>query len=233
MRRVLSLVFTLVSVVLLASTLLLPAAGRFLVEGDPPEHADAIVVLAGSYPDRILEAVELYRAGLAPRILICPEPETGGFRRLAELGVDVPRGYDLNRMVAEQLGVPSDAIEVLGRAGDSTYAEAEVVIGEAQRRGYRSILLVTSKYHTHRAAEIYRFLSGGQLKIIASPARDDDFQADGWWRDRTSTRRLIIEYQKWLSFLLIDRWRLSPVAAPSSAPARSVARPAAALAILP
>src|SRR5215831_10464279 len=198
LRRVLAVVFTLLVSVLLASTLLLPSAGRYLVEGDPPEHADAIVVLAGSYPDRILEAVALYRAGLAPRLLICPEPETAGFRRLGELGVQVPRGYDLNRMVAEQLGVPADAIEVLGHAGDSTYAEAEVVIKDAQARGFNSILLVTSKYHTRRAAEIYRFLSGGRLKIIACPARDDDFQVHGWWRDRTSTRRLIIEYQKWL-----------------------------------
>jgi uncharacterized SAM-binding protein YcdF (DUF218 family) len=221
LRRVLSVAFTLIAAATVASPMLLPAAGRFLVEADPPEHADAIVVLAGSYPDRILEGVELYRAGLAPLIMICPEPETAGFRRLDQLGVQVPRPFDLNRMVAEQLGVPAAAIEVLDRAGDSTYAEAEVVLAEAMRRGYTTLLLVTSKYHTHRAAEIYRFLSGGKVKVIAAPARDDDFRADDWWRDRISTRRLVIEYEKWLSFVLIDRWRLSPVAPPSSAPARS------------
>jgi hypothetical protein len=79
---------------------------------------------------------------------------------------------------------------------------------------------VTSKYHTRRAAEIYRYLANGRVQIIASPARDDDFQAETWWRDRISTRRLVIEYQKWLSFMLIDRWQLSPVAPPSTTPAR-------------
>jgi uncharacterized SAM-binding protein YcdF (DUF218 family) len=220
LRRALAGAAMLVVVAAFAAPWLLPAAGRFLVEADPPEPADAIVVLAGSYPDRILEAAELYRAGLAPRILICPEPESAGFRRLAELGVHIPRPSDLNRMVAEQLGVPAAAIEVLELAGNSTYAEAEAVLDTVLARGYRSILLVTSKYHTRRAAEIYRSLAGGQVKIIACPARNDDFQPERWWDDRISTRRLIIEYQKWLSFLLVDRWRLSPVAKPATSPAR-------------
>jgi len=191
-----------------AAALFVPAAGRFLVVGDPPAHADAIVVLAGSYPDRILEAVALYGDGLAPRILICRDPDTAAFRRLDEMGVHIPRPYDLNRMVAEQLGVPSSAIEVLARPGDSTYAEADVVLDEAVRRGYTKLLLVTSKYHTRRAADIYRFLTGGRIQIIVTPARYDDFQAEHWWRDRMSTRRLIIEYEKWLTFQLVDRWRL-------------------------
>ena len=208
-----ALIATLAVLVLLAgaAVLFVPEAGRFLVVGDPPEHADAIVVLAGSYPDRILEAVDLYKQGLAPRILICRDPDTSGFRRVSALGLDIPRPYDINRMVAERLGVPPDAVEVLGRAADSTYAEAEVVLREALRRGYHAIIVVTSKYHTRRAGEIYRFLAGGQLRIIVCPARDDDFQTDHWWRDRITTRRLIIEYQKWLNFHLLDRWRLQPL----------------------
>jgi uncharacterized SAM-binding protein YcdF (DUF218 family) len=218
-RRMLVGGAVLVAVAALAARLLLPAAGRFLVVADPPEHADAIVVLAGSYPDRILEAVELYRAGLAPRIIICRDPDTAAFRRVDELGVKIPRPHEVNRMVAEQLGVPPAAIVVLARAGDSTYAEAEAVLDEVERRGYRSILLVTSKYHTRRAAEIYRLMAADRVKIIVRPAATDDFQSDDWWRDRVSTRRLVIEYQKWLNFELIDRWRMTPVSVVPATPA--------------
>ena len=209
----------LAGVAALAAPLILPAAGRFLVAEDPAEPADAIVVLAGSYPDRILEAVELYKQGLAPRIIICREPEIGAFRRVTELGLDIPRPSDINRMIAEQLGVPASAIEVLERGGDSTYTEAQMLLDEILRRRYRAILLVTSKYHTRRAAEIYRFLAGDQLKIIVRPARADDFQSERWWQDRSSTRRVIIEYQKWLHFQLLDRWGLSPMATPALTPA--------------
>ena len=218
-RALVSLVLIVIAAV--AAPLLLPAMGRFLVTEDPAEHADAIVVLAGSYPDRVLEGVELYRQGLAPRIILCREPETAGFRRVSELGVDIPRPSDINRMVAEKLGVPPNAIEVLANAGDSTYSEALAVLDVAIRRGYRSILLVTSKYHTRRAAEIYRLLAGDRVKIIVRPARDDDFQSEGWWRDRISTRRVIIEYLKLINFELVDRWGLSPLPLPAHTPARA------------
>jgi uncharacterized SAM-binding protein YcdF (DUF218 family) len=208
----------LAGVAALAAPLVLPAAGRFLVTEDPAEPADAIVVLAGSYPDRILEAVELYKQGLAPRIMICREPDIGAFRRLTELGLEVPRPSDVNRMIAEQLGVPPSAIELFERGGNSTYREAQAVLDEILRRRYRAILLVTSQYHTRRAAAIYRLLAGDQVKIIVRPARPDDLQGERWWQDRISARRVVIEYQKWLHFHLLDRWGLSPVATPASTP---------------
>jgi uncharacterized SAM-binding protein YcdF (DUF218 family) len=203
---------TLVAAILFAP-MALRAAGRFLIEEQPPERADAIVVLTGSYPDRILEAVALYQEGYATRLILCREPENAGFRKLTQLGVNVPRLFELNRTVAEQLGVPSAAIAVVDRPAGSTYSEAELVLEYVLQHGYHSILLVTSKYHSRRAARIYRHLAAGRVRVIVRPARDDDFQPDRWWRDRASTRRVVIEYQKLLNFLLVDRWRLPPVPA--------------------
>jgi uncharacterized SAM-binding protein YcdF (DUF218 family) len=199
--------------VLLGPTVL-GAAGRYLVEEDAPRRADAIVVLTGSYPDRILEAVALYKDGYAPRIILCREPENSGFRRLRELGVHVPKLFELNQSVAEQLGVPASAIAVVGRPAGSTYSEAELVLEHVLQHGDRSILLVTSKYHSRRAARIYRHLAAGRVQVIVRPAREDDFQPERWWRDRASTRRVVIEYQKLLTFLLLDRWRLARLPPP-------------------
>jgi len=204
---------------LATTTPLLRAAGRFLIEEQAPAPADAIVVLTGSFPDRILEAVALYHEGWAPRIILCREPENAGFRRLRALAVRVPRLFELNRSVAEQLRVPAAAVTVLDRPAGSTYSEAEVVLDFARAEGIRSILLVTSKYHSRRAARIYRHLADGQVRVLARPARDDDFDPAAWWRDRASTRRVVIEYQKLLTFLLLDRWRLAPApGAPTPAP---------------
>jgi uncharacterized SAM-binding protein YcdF (DUF218 family) len=185
---------------------LLGAAGRFLVVDDTPASADAIVVLSGSFPDRIMEAVALYKDGFAAKLVLCREPENPALDRLEELGVRVPRGSDLNRDVAERLGVPAAAIEVVDRAAPSTFSEARQVLRHARDRGYDSILLVTSKYHTKRAAWIYRYLAGDSTRIISRPAREDDFEPDAWWHDRASTRRVLVEYQKLLVFLLVDRW---------------------------
>jgi uncharacterized SAM-binding protein YcdF (DUF218 family) len=197
---------------------LLRCAGGYLLESEAPQHADVIVVLAGGYPDRILEAAALYREGWAPRLLLGREPENAGFRKLDALGVRVPRLVDINRTIAEQMGVPADAIGIVDQPAGSTYDEARVIIDSVLRHHDTSMLLVTSKYHSHRAALIYRFLAGDRLRITVRAARDDDFQPDTWWHDRVDQRRVVFEYQKLLGFWLIDRWRLRASPTPAVAP---------------
>lgn len=210
MRRILALAAVFALGLYLAATPLLRAAGHFLVTDEPPQRADAIVVLSGSFPDRILEAVDLYHADLAPLIVLCREPENAGFKQLRERGVVLPRGFELNQSVAEQLGVPAAAIIVVDRSETSTFSEARRMLEFLARRHIESILLVTSKFHTRRAAAIYRYLAAGQIRIITRPTRYGRFQPDSWWHDRMSTRRVLIEYQKLLLFELFDRWRIEP-----------------------
>src|SRR5262249_34886623 len=116
--------------------------------------------------------------------------------------------------VAEQLGVPANAItEVGGGMDGSTLLEAQAMLSYARSQGYKKILLVTSKPHTRRAAAIYRHLADSDVEVIVRPSRYDRFRAQEWWRDRTDVRRVLIEYQKLLVFLLFDRWRSQPLTA--------------------
>jgi uncharacterized SAM-binding protein YcdF (DUF218 family) len=188
----------------------LRTAGRFLVAEDPPAHADAIVVLGGSFPDRILEAVALYEEGLAPRIVLCREPEGKAVKRLRERGVQSASGTDRNRDVAVQLGIPEASIDVLPRQAGSTFGEANQVLRYMKEHRVQSILLVTSKVHTRRAGWIYRHLAPPDAHILVRAARDDGFQPETWWKNRVSTRRVVIEYEKLLVYLLADQWRRKP-----------------------
>lgn len=189
--------------------------GAFLVDEEPPVRADAIVVLAGTAePDRVLEAAALYRDGFAPRLVLSREPESAAYRQLSGLGVHVPSIQDRHRSVLQQLGIPPEAIVEVGGAPGSTVSEAAEVLGNLRSRGDRSILLATSKLHSRRAAMIYRQLAGGSLRVISRPSRYDDFDSTGWWHRRTVARRVLIEYQKLLMYLLVDQWRL-PGAGPS------------------
>jgi uncharacterized SAM-binding protein YcdF (DUF218 family) len=194
----------------LARAPLLERAGRFLIAEDPPQPSDAIVVLSGSFPDRILEAVALYRDGYAPRVVLCREPENRALNVLKERGVEIRPGYERNRYVAESLGVPAQAIGVVDQSAGSTFGEARQVLRHAREGGIHSILLVTSKIHTRRAALIYRHLAGDGVRILARPARDDPFRPDTWWKNRAQVRRVIIEYEKLLVFFLVDRWWTGP-----------------------
>jgi uncharacterized SAM-binding protein YcdF (DUF218 family) len=217
-RRWLAIASIVVAAVAFAYVLRVPileAIGHYLVVEEPLEPADAIIVPSGSFPDRILEAVTLYQQGFAPRILLCRERENPAFRRLREMGVGVPHGYDLNRSVAEQLGVPPEALVVINQPPGSTSSEARRVLGYARERDYRTLLVVTSKYHTRRASYIYRHLAGDTMRFVIRPAREDAFRPDAWWRNRAMTRRVVIEYQKLLFFLVLDRWRI-PALRPAS-----------------
>jgi hypothetical protein len=44
--------------------------GRFLQHEDPLQKSDAILVLAGARVERALEAVDLYKEGWAPLIIV-------------------------------------------------------------------------------------------------------------------------------------------------------------------
>src|SRR5947207_3407521 len=104
------------------------AAGRMLVVADPlPPRADAIVILGGSIPDRTLAAADLYRAGLAPRVVVTREVARTGQAALDARGVRLPEDDELTVTALRGLGVPSRAIVVLRRRGISTDSEARTM----------------------------------------------------------------------------------------------------------
>ncbi len=185
---------------------LLTALGSFVVSSEQPREADAIVVLSGSVPDRMLEAVDLYQAGYAPRILLTEERSRPGVDILRARGGDIPDKHDLNLSVAEQLGVPRAAITLLPEPANSTVSEADVALAHLQRAGARRVLVVTSKMHSYRAGLIYRARAGPDLEVIAVASRHDPYRADRWWHSRGYIRRLVFEYQKLIVFHLRDRW---------------------------
>lgn len=195
---------------------ILGAIGRFVVSTDAPQPSDAIIVLSGSLPDRILEAVDLYHDGFAPRILLVQERSRPGLAELERRGVRLPHAHDLNLEVATQLGVPRAALILLEGPANSTLSEADAIVAHMRRERLRSALIVTSKIHSYRAGVIYRWLVGAEIDIRSTPSRHDPFDPERWWHSRGYTRRLVFEYQKLIVFWLGDRWRGTPRSAPIS-----------------
>ncbi|HXQ21767.1 MAG TPA: YdcF family protein [Candidatus Acidoferrales bacterium] len=186
---------------------LLTAVGDFLIVQDAPQPADAIVVLSGSLPDRILEAVDLYQAHLAPRIVLTREEPLPGIDALRARGGVLQEHHEQNVSAAVQLGVPANALSVMPTPSSSTFAEVQALTRYLRDLKVRSILLVTSKAHARRAAIIFRHVAGDAVQISVCPSRYDPFAADSWWQNRAFARRVVIEYGKLLTYLLVDRWR--------------------------
>jgi uncharacterized SAM-binding protein YcdF (DUF218 family) len=175
----------------LTHSLWLGALGKYLISADPPSHADYAVVLAGDfYGHRILEGGELVRQGFVRKAMVSGprwcygQPESDLAIRFAGT-----HGYPADYFI----GFPDDAT--------STQAEAQMIVPELKRLGARSFLLVTSDYHTRRAARYFRPIIGDMdMRVIAAP--DEAYRWDSWWHSREARKIFFLEWSKTVSSYL-------------------------------
>ncbi len=194
-----------------AVLVLVASAGRWLVVRDPlPAHADAIVIMAGGIGDRALEAADLYRAGVAPKVIVTRERVDGGTLRLRARGVRLPESHDLLRRALETLGVPAGAIVDLRRRNRSTESEARTIARWACAHHVRTLVVVTSRAHSRRARMIVARALGPGVQLSMQPSRHDTFAAARWWRVRHAAKTVLSEYQKLANHWLGERWRMEP-----------------------
>ena len=177
--------------------------GRFLQHDDPLQKADAILMLGGARAERCLEAYELYQAGYAPLIVLSPGRLEQAERLLRERGVRLPREVDLQRDVLQQLGVPADRTLMLSVAVDNTAQEAEALHDLVRARGWRRVIVVTSKYHTRRSRFGFgREFAGSGTDIIVRSSRFDASDPAHWWRARPDVRFVLEEWGKLIAYRL-------------------------------
>lgn len=174
--------------------------GAFLVVQDPLEKADAIFVLGGTRYERPLEAVELYKAGWAPRITLMRQVADNGEIDLMQKGVPYAREVDEQVDVMGRLGVPEAAITVLNEA-NSTADEADALYAIGTRERWHRVIIVTSKQHTRRARLVMRRrMSGTGVEVIVRASRLDTADVERWWANRSTLRFTLFESQRLLGY---------------------------------
>ncbi|NVJ22394.1 MULTISPECIES: YdcF family protein [Myxococcus] len=141
------------------------------------ESSDAVVVLgarvlAGGVPSGALrarteKAVELYRRGVAPRLVF-----SGG------VGVHPPSEARAMLALAMRLGVPEEAC-VLEEESHSTDDNARLTAKLLRELGARRVVVVSDPYHLLRARQYFR-LNG--FEVSTSPALETERNLH--WVDR-------------------------------------------------
>ena len=177
--------------------------GRYLQHEDPLQKADAIFVLAGTRMERPLEAVDLYKEGWAPVVVLSPgRPEwTEGMLRAR--GIRFPSDVELERDALVQLGLPAAAIVATNGYVDNTAQEANLLRAMVFAHHWRRVIIVTSKYHTRRAAFAFRRgLEGTGAEVVMRATRYDSSDPARWWRIRSDLRFAGSEWQKLVAYRL-------------------------------
>jgi uncharacterized SAM-binding protein YcdF (DUF218 family) len=177
--------------------------GRYLQHEDPLRKADAIFVLAGTRLERPLEAVELYKEGFAPVIVLSPGRPEPGERLLRERGVRFLLEVELQRDALVQLGVPAAAVVATNGSVDNTAQEANLLRAMVEANHWKRVIIVTSKYHTRRSAFAFqRGLEGTGAQPLIRASRFDPSDPARWWRNRSDFRFAVSEWQKLIAYRL-------------------------------
>lgn len=185
-RRIMIGVTILALVLWLSRHLWLPKLYDFLDVGQPPEQADFIVVLGGGADgNRAILAAELYRQGLAPRLIA-----SGCYPAILS---------DMEELI--QAGVPSEVI-ISNVHAESTWNEAKQVLTLLKQENATSALIVTDGFHTRRARATYDHLQTDPEIRLTFVSTSGPFVADSWWQIPSGPRLVLGEYVK-LAYYLV------------------------------
>lgn len=191
-------------VVLTAWSLLAWFAARALIVRAELEQADAIVILSGGYLylERTQRAIELFQQGHAPKIIVTTDGTKGPWSDEKQRN---PKYSELEMEELQRAGIPMESVELIPRPIWTTYAEAKVMRDYAQTHGLRSVLIVTSAYHSRRALWVWRQVfaeSGIKIGIDYAPTGLQSPTPVGWWWQSHGWQTVAGEYPKFVYYWL-------------------------------
>jgi uncharacterized SAM-binding protein YcdF (DUF218 family) len=144
-------------------------------------NADGIVALTGG-ASRIADAIELLASGRGKRLLISGAYRATNSNEISRLNPEFERWVRCCVDFDRSLNTLGNAIETRRWA---------------ERRGFRSLIVVTSNYHMPRAlAEIAHQLP--EVSLVPFPVVTERQRAGPWWRRPSTARLMVTEYLKYV-----------------------------------
>jgi len=149
-----------------------------VAQGDHPEAADAILVLGRKlendqptaiFQARLAHAADLWRKGIAPRIVVAGGLTGNASRSEAEVGLAwlAARGVDPGALLAED-------------RSQHTLENLFNVRAHLRAEGWRRLVLVSDPLHLARASALARGL-GLEVRCVPAPGCPPAPRSLGWW----------------------------------------------------
>jgi uncharacterized SAM-binding protein YcdF (DUF218 family) len=178
---------------------ILQGSADLWIVSDPVTHGEAVVVLGGGLDLRPFVAADLYRKGLANKVLVSQVAE----RRSVTIG-ELPGHTELNRKVLLNLGVPDAAIETFGTGNRNTVEEALALRDWAERTGASVLIIPTEIFAARRVSWIFRReFFGKDVRIEVPSFEPDDYRRTEWW----NTEAGLITFQNEVLKYIYYRWK--------------------------
>lgn len=183
------------------------AARLLVVNSETLEQANVIVVLGGSstYLERTHRAAQLFQAGRAAKIVLTNDNLRGSWSSAEQRN---PLFVELAARELRSAGVPAEKIETLPQVVASTHDEALLLRRYMEANKLRSLIVVTSAYHSRRALWTFRRAFDESTIIIgieSARVGTNDAQSPSawsWWLTRRGWRAVALEYPKLVYYQL-------------------------------
>src|SRR5262249_28236130 len=87
---------------------------------------------------------------------------------------------------------------------ENTREEAEALAKLAAQKNWKSVIIVTSNYHTRRTRYIFRRVFPAGISVSVAGARDGDFDPERWYEKRKSIK----EFAREITGMAVAIWEL-------------------------
>lgn len=164
----------------------------WLVVTANPVKADAIIVLGGGDVSRLRKGARLYDQGVASRLVLVDTSQKDWTHMM--------------RKQCDDCALEEKQITII-EGSTSTQTDAELTLVHCQQNSLKSVLVVTSPYHTRRAKLFFDAIYG-PIGIRTQIVSTDDYGKlkrpdDEWWRDERTMQTVWVEFGKMLYWELL------------------------------
>jgi len=202
-KKITLLIIIFFLAILFSHQYVLKKIGYFLIYEQKPQKADLIVVLNGRDAERSLAAVDLYNQGYAGLIIMAglvKQPGSDEFWKRVGNKFD---GRTFFSRAIEAMGIPISSFKFIGNGVTSTYDEAIATRQFLKENGYKSILIVTSKWHSRRAYLTFKsVIKDDGIKVWIYPSKCDTFDPNAWWKKETDAELVFYEYVRLIYYIV-------------------------------
>jgi uncharacterized SAM-binding protein YcdF (DUF218 family) len=176
------------------------ALSSFLFLKDEARPVDLCFVLGSPTASSMQPAIDLYRRGLTPRILV------SGYGPALDEGPSQRPECELYKEFAVANGVPETAILLERRATNTLenfIFSRQVIEDELGWAGIRTVAIAGKPFHMRRALMTARRHWPGHLGYVMQPSADlADLQPESWWTTDHGRQKVLTELRAIATYAL-------------------------------
>lgn len=171
---------------------ILRGIGFWLINEDPIERADAVVMLGGNPLERAPVVKKIMDQNYASHVYCTGSYVSPQFK---SLGIQISEAQNSKKYLVK-LGIPDSCIHALSK-GTSTIEEAKLLLRISKQNKFKKIILVSSRFHTARVKKYFnKIFAGSGTQLIVRGAKPLNYSINTWWHSEEGLLFVNNEYVK-------------------------------------